>query len=118
MHVQGVQGGRSSECTYFMDDFIITGLLNFIFDVFQACHIFYCRAKRKILPFVLWKAKLPKNLPDALAFCLYTARTFKAITNCNIFTFRHFDWEPFNGKNLHNVYVKIKIFFEPKTILT
>ena len=49
---------------------------------------------------------------------IYTARTFKAITNCNIFTFRHFDWEPFNGKNLHNVYVKIKIFFEPKTILT
>ena len=79
---------------------IISGFLNFIIDVFQACHIFYCRAKRKIFALCSLESKITiyniyiyiyiyiykhmqdhflrvqRNLSDALAFCLYTARTF------------------------------------------
>ena len=57
VHVQRVQRGRGlSICTLWMIP-IITDFLNFIFDVFQAGNVFYCRAERKICALCLLESK-------------------------------------------------------------
>ena len=56
----GTGGGGLSVCTLRMTP-TITGFLNFIFDVFQAGHILYCRAKRKICALCFLESKIIKE---------------------------------------------------------
>ena len=61
MQLQGVQGeGGLSMHTLWMT-YIITGFLNFIFDVSEAVHVFHCRAKKKIGALCLLESKVTKE---------------------------------------------------------
>ena len=71
VHVERLEGGGGLIiCTLWMTP-IITGFLNFIFDIFQAGHVFIAELTGKFVPFVCWKAKLPKKKPLSTIFDLF-----------------------------------------------